>query len=262
MSDPNPLEKSLQLLWEGLPESKKGPKPLLSLAQIVDAGIEISDAEGLHALSMRRLAQRLKVGTMSLYRYVPSKAELLNLMLDAVVGPDAHQLKASEEGWRRFLEVTAWGDRKLYLEHPWVLQSSWTRPVLGPNSMADMELNLSGLQDLPFSDREKMNLVTSLDSFVMGAVRQELLWQNAAAESDMTDDQFWEHQIPNMEAAMASGRYPAMADLAEDTFDGSWEESFSFGLQLMLDGLEGSVAARAATAQTQTGQRSQLFKSR
>lgn len=262
MSDQNPLEKSLQLLWQGLPEPKRGPAPLLSLEQIVEAGITLADAEGLQALSMRRLAQKLDVGTMSLYRYVPSKSELLNLMLDAVVGPEHQQLTARQEGWRKFLEVTAWGDRTLYLEHPWALQASWTRPVLGPNSMADMELNLSGLTDLPFSDREKMSLVTALDSYVMGAVRQELLWQNAAAESQMDDEQFWGHQIPTMEAAMASGQYPAMANLAEDAFDGSWEESFSFGLQLLLDGLEGSVAARRAATQAHTGQKSPLFKSR
>lgn len=85
MAEQNPLEKSLQLLWEGLPEPEKGPKPKLTLEQIVAAGIELADNEGVEALSMRKLAQQLDVGTMSLYRYVPSKDDLLNLMLDAAV---------------------------------------------------------------------------------------------------------------------------------------------------------------------------------
>lgn len=259
MSDQNPLAASLQLLWEGLPESERGPKPKLTLDQIIQAGMALADTEGLHALSMRRLAQTLGTGTMTLYRYVPSKAELLNLMLDAVVGPDRQQIRARDAGWRRFLEVTAWGDRELYLEHPWVLQASWTRPVLGPNSMADLELMLAGLAELPLSDQEKMNLVTSLDSFVMGAVRQQHLWQNAAAESEMSDEQFWGHQLPTMESAMASGHYPAMANVAEDAFDSTWEDSFSFGLRLLLDGLEGAVGTREAAVQPPSERKASLF---
>lgn len=248
MSDQNPLAASLRLLWEGLPESERGPKPKLSLDQIVQAGITLADSAGLEALSMRRLAQKLGVGTMSLYRYVPSKTELLNLMLDAVMGPDPHQKASSQAGWRRFLEATAWGDRKLYLAHPWVLQANWTRPVVGPNSMAEMELILTEIRHLPLTDQQKMAVVAALDSFVMGAVRQELLWQNAAAESGMTDHEFWMHQVPTMERAMASGRFPTMAGLAQDTFNGSWDATFAAGLGLLLDGLESRIGDLASEA--------------
>lgn len=244
MSDQNPLAKSLQLLWEGLPQPRKGPKPGLTLNQIVTAGIALADAEGLEALSMRRLAKDLGAGTMSLYRYVPSKTELLNLMLDAVVGPDPQQREALDGHWRAFLEVTAWGDRALYLKHPWVIQANWTRPVLGPNSVSEMELIMSGLQDLPLSDQEKMNVISSLDSFVMGSARQEILWQNAAAESGMTDDEFWGYQLPMLEKVMASGRFPVMAALSEDTFSADWDETFGFGLGLVLEGLEQQVNRR------------------
>lgn len=242
MSDQNPLATSLRLLWEGLPDSERGPKPKLSLDQIVQAGIALADSAGLEALSMRRLAQELGVGTMSLYRYVPSKTELLSLMLDAVMGPDHHQKASSRAGWRRFLEATAWGDRKLYLAHPWALQANWTRPVIGPNSMAEMELILTEIRHLPLTDQQKMNVVTALDSYVMGAVRQELLWQSAAAESGMSDHEFWRHQVPTMEQAMTSGRFPTMAELSEDTFDGGWEDSFAAGLELLLDGLESRIS--------------------
>ncbi|WP_120003863.1 TetR/AcrR family transcriptional regulator [Nesterenkonia muleiensis] len=248
MSDQNPLAKSLQLLWEGLPDPEKGPKPKLRLEQIVAAGIELADSEGLEALSMRRLAQNLGVGTMSLYRYVPSKTELLNLMLDAVVGPSPSRFSATDRGWREFLTTTAHEGRRLYLEHPWTLQANWTRPVLGPNSVADMELFMSGLLDLPLKDREKMSLATALDSYVLGAVRQELLWLNAAAESGMTDEEFWTHQLPTLERAMASGKFPAMAALGDDTFDSSWDETFDLGLQLFLDGLESKIQRRKGTA--------------
>ncbi len=103
---------------------------------------------------------------------------------------------------------------------------------------------MSGLQDLALSDQEKMNLAGALDSYVMGAVRQELLWTNAAAESGMTDEEFWTYQVPALEKAMSSGRFPTLAQLEADAFDGTYEESFTLGLQLLLDGLEAQLSRR------------------
>ncbi|MFD6857634.1 TetR/AcrR family transcriptional regulator [Rhodococcus sp. NPDC060090] len=238
MTDLNPLARSLQLLWEGLPERAKGPKSRLTLGQIVTAGIELADTDGIEALSMRKLAQKLDVGTMSLYRYVPSKAELLDLMLDAVVGPSQARRTAAERGWREFLATTARETRKLYITHSWALQANWSRPVLGPNSVADLNLFLTGVKNLSLSDQEKMNLATVIDSYVIGTVRQELLWLNASSESGMSDDEFWTYQLPTLNRVMSSGRFPAMAELSENTFDSTWEENFEFGLELILDGLE------------------------
>lgn len=244
MTDQNAVTKSLQLLWRGVPESKRGPKPTLTLEQIVSTGVDLADTEGLQALSMRKLAQQLGVGAMSLYRYVPSKTELLNLMLDAVSGPDPRREDAFDESWRGGLEAAGWGGRELYLRHPWLLQVNWTRPVLGPNSVADMELLMAGLKELPLSDQEKMSAIMALDSYVTGAVRQEILAQKAAAESGITDEDFWESQLPMMEEVLTQDRFPTMAALAEDTFSSSWEDSFAFGLNLVLDGLEQEISRR------------------
>lgn len=244
MTDQNPLTASLQLLWDGLPTPEKGPKPKLSLEDIVETAIGLADREGLDALSMRRLAQELGVGTMSLYRYVPSKRELMDLMLDAVVGPSPQRARAPEEGWREFLATTARDGRQLYLDHPWALQTNWSRPVMGPNSLADLELFISGVKDLPFSDQEKMNLVSALDSYVLGTAKQELTWLNAASDSGITDEDFWRHQLPALERAMASGRFPTLASLNEDTFDGTWDESFELGLELFLDGVAAMIQRR------------------
>lgn len=247
MSDQNPLAQSLQLLWEGLPEPEKGPRPKLRLEQIIETAIGLADSEGLDALSMRRLAQELGVGTMSLYRYVPSKRELMDLMLDAVVDPSPERSRTPQKSWREFLAATAREGRQLYLDHPWTLQTNWARPVLGPNSMADMELFISGMKDLPLSDQEKMNIVSALDSYVLGSAKQELTWLNAATDSGITDEEFWQYQLPALERAMASGRFPIMTTLGEDTFDGTWEESFELGLELFLDGLEALIQRRSAS---------------
>lgn len=236
----NPLTRSHQLLWDGLPEPSRGPKPTLSLDQIVEAAIELTDRQGLAALSMRRLAEELGVGTMSLYRYIPGKDQLLDLMLDRVSAPEV----SASSTWRETLEASAWEGRRLYLRHRWLMQINWTRPVMGPNSVRGLEVTLSGLQDLPLSDQEKLMVVSLLDSFVVGSARAEIQWDTAREESGITDEEFWTMQLPWLTRAMESGEYPTMAALSEDTFDAGWEETFSWGLTLFLDGIDLQVRQR------------------
>lgn len=229
----NPLALSHQLLWEGLPEPTRGPKPTLTLDHIVAAAIDLTDRQGLAALSMRRLADELGVGTMSLYRYIPGKEQLLDLMLDRVSAPQ----RPAGSTWRDTLESSAWEGRRLYLRHSWLLQINWTRPVLGPNSILGLEVTLSGLHDLPFSDQEKLMVVSLLDSFVTGSARSEVQWASAREETGITDEEFWSLQLPWLTRAMESGDYPTMAGLSEDTFDAGWDETFAMGLDLLLDGI-------------------------
>src|SRR5882757_5683358 len=92
------VTRSMELLWGTQERPSRGPKPSLTLDRIVEAAIELADAEGVTALSMRHVATKLKVGTMSLYRYVPSKAELLDVMVERVVGEDLDQ-PVPADGW-------------------------------------------------------------------------------------------------------------------------------------------------------------------
>ncbi|WP_293784907.1 TetR/AcrR family transcriptional regulator [uncultured Aeromicrobium sp.] len=245
MTEQNPLARSHQLLWEGLPAPRKGPTPTLSLQQIVSTAISIADTEGIEALSMRRLATALGMGTMSLYRYIPSKSELLDLMLDHVLASQLGRLDPAGD-WRDTLTTVAREGRALYLKHRWLLKVNWSRPVLGPNSVGEMEETMSGLKDLPFTDQEKMMVVTALDSYVTGSVRQEILYENAIVESGMSDEEFWGNQLPALAAAMESGKYPTMASLSEDVFDASWEENFEAGLRFMLDGIDREIERRTS----------------
>lgn len=243
MTDEHPVTRSLALLWHGLPVSRKGPRPALTLKQIVRSAIAIADADGLDALSMRALARELGVGTMSLYRYVRDKAELMNLVLDHVTVRAAEQEPAAP-GWRGMLETISRDARQMYLDHPWLLQVNWSAPVLGPGSVGDLERTLSALTELPFSDQERIMLVTLVDAYVTGSVRQEVLFDQASAQTELTHEEFWELQLPFLEAAMESGRFPTMAAMSEDSFAGGWEETFELGLGLLLDGVERDVARR------------------
>ena len=152
--------RSLELLWGIARSPTRGPKPGLSVETIVQTAIEVADAEGLPALSMRRVAERLKVGAMSLYTYVPGKAELLDVMLDTVYGEIRIPDDAASD-WRANLEQRAREDWALYLRHPWVLQIARARPLLGPNETALFESTARAVSGIGLAAGEIVAVVSS-----------------------------------------------------------------------------------------------------
>ncbi|MBF6375288.1 TetR/AcrR family transcriptional regulator [Nocardia farcinica] len=236
------LARTLDLLWNTGPRPSRGPKPTLTLDRIVEAAVRVADAEGLAAVTMRRVAAELGTGAMSLYRYVPGKAELLDLMLDRVQYPD-EEVDADAD-WRETLRFYAHQTLELYRRHPWLLQVNQTRPVLGPGALAHMELLMGRIMPMKLSDPELVSVLVMVESYVAGAARTQLYQRDAERSTGMTDAEFWQAQAPVLEQAMASGRYPVMASLSAAAFDPAFEH-FEFGLQRILDGLEVLVARRA-----------------
>ena len=131
---PTTSNLTIKLSWRAAEPPRRGPRPRLTVDQIVDAGIVLADQNGLDGLSMRRVAERLNVGAMSLYRYVPGKAELLDLMVDRVLGQVRTATRARH--WRTGLARVARTNRVLYERHPWLLQVFTGRPPLGPGVIA------------------------------------------------------------------------------------------------------------------------------
>lgn len=234
------LTRTLELLWDSGPRPTRGPKPGLTLERIVEAAIAVADAEGLEAVTMRRVSTELGTGTMTLYRYLPGKGELLDLMLDRVNRPEDDWLPDS--GWRATLEALAYSTLELYQRHPWLLAVNQSRPVMGPSAVEGMERILARIKPMGLSDRELLSVVLLVDSYVIGAARTQLYAQEAERRTGMTDTEFWETQAPVLEKAMASGKYPIMAGMAEDTFDPGYDH-FGWGLRRLLDGLEAVVDA-------------------
>jgi AcrR family transcriptional regulator len=239
------VQRSLRLLWDPRPaRPARGPKPGLNLDQIVDTAIRLADTEGLEALSMRRVARELGVGTMSLYRYVPGKPELLDLMLDRVSDPTESAERCRGLDWRGVVEATARTSREMYLAHPWLLQVNWTRPVLGPNSVAGLDGFLTSLAGVSLSAHEKVAVLVMIDSFVVGTARRQIMYAAEVAQTGLTDEEFWTQQSSVLEQAMRSGDYPAMAALPEDAFGMGWDEGFEWGLRRLADGLAVLVGSR------------------
>jgi AcrR family transcriptional regulator len=238
------INSSLALMWEYDEKAARGPKPKLSLGAIVERAIAIADAEGLDAVSMRRVAKELEVGTMSLYRYVPGKAELLDLMLEEVGGLSDDVEPARD--WREAAEQMGRGLWRLYTTHRWLPFVDQSRPILGPKALKAFDFALAGLQDTGLSAQELVSVISMLDAFAQSAARSHNNAATAEERTGISSEEFWKAQEPVLVQAMTSGDYPHVAALAEDAFEVGGEAFFEFGLQRMLDGLEVLVAARAS----------------
>ncbi|MEU6351804.1 TetR/AcrR family transcriptional regulator [Streptomyces sp. NPDC047072] len=249
------IVRTLELLWDSGPRPSRGPKPGLTLDRIVEAAVRVADAEGLDAVSMRRVATELGTGAMSLYRYVPGKAELLDLMLDRVQRPSENPADLGDGTWRSALEAMARATLALYTRHPWLLGVNQSRPLLGPSALDGMEKVLDRIKPMGLTDPELVSAVIAVDGYVVGAARTQVYEREAERTSGMTTAEFYAAQAPFIEKVMATGRYPVLASLAEDTWSAGFDH-FEFGLQRILDGLETCVRARvrASAAAEQAAQ--------
>jgi len=237
------ISRSLALMWEyDLAPGTRGPKPRLSLDAIVEVAVDIADAEGLDAVSMRRIGQELGVGTMSLYRYVPGKEELLDLMLERVNAPAEDERLGHD--WRTAMETLGRGLWTLYTSHRWLPLVDQTRPLLGPNALRGMDLAVAALEDTGLSGQEQVAVISAIESFVVSAARNSNGAATAEQATGVSHEEFWAAQEPVLTKAMTSGDYPHVAALDMDAFGMAGEDFAEFGLNLLLDGVAALIARR------------------
>ncbi|CAO5258545.1 TetR/AcrR family transcriptional regulator [Frankia sp. AgKG'84/4] len=165
-----PLPPGLALLWGRRAAGARGPRPGLSVDAIVAAAIELADAEGLEAVSMARVAGALGFTTMSLYRHIASKDELLQLMWNgSALGVETLELRG--ETWRERLRCWALTQREMIDRHPWITQMPMAAPPLAPNSMTFVELGLAAFDDTTLPDIEKLRVIGLLSSYTLSEAR-------------------------------------------------------------------------------------------
>ncbi|MFI7606447.1 TetR/AcrR family transcriptional regulator [Micromonospora sp. NPDC049366] len=240
--------RSLALLWRTREPATRRGRTDLTVDRIVRAAIEVADTDGLAALSMRRVAERLGVGTMSLYTHVPGKGELLDLMLDTVYGETTDPAPPAD-GWRARLEAVARDNWALYLRHPWLLQVATTRPPLGPNLIARYERDLRAVDGIGLTDLEMDAVITLVGGFVHGTVRGAVETAQAAERTGMTEEQWWRAHAPYLEKAMDPRRFPLATRVgatAGEEYQAAADpaRAFEFGLARILDGIEVLVRHR------------------
>jgi AcrR family transcriptional regulator len=193
--------------------------------------VALADADGLPAVSMRRVAGKLGVPTMTLYSHVPGKGELVDLMLDAALGelyPDGHAPTAGN--WRARVEAVARANRQFLLRHPWAL--SIRRPAPGPNRMRKYEMELRAVDGMGLSEEQMDLLVTLLDGFVRAAVSGSDQ-PNEPARGGRAVVESYAQQVLDPDLFPTAARV-AQAGSADD---GAAERSFEFGLERLLDGI-------------------------
>jgi AcrR family transcriptional regulator len=246
--------KTLQLLWGTAPQARRGPKPRVSLAELLAAAIAIADEEGLEAVSTRRVAEAVGISPMSIYTYVPGKDELLDLMLDAVcaeLAPDpseaAHEAAAAD-GWRARLERMARRQFRFCVRHPWVLHFATHRPVLGPNTLRAYDTALAAVDGLGLDELAMDRVVTLINDYVHGAARGAARERRVKEVTGMSDEEWWSRVEPFLETLDFSpypvaSRVGPVAGEAYGAHDPAG--AFEFGLARVLDGLELLIARRA-----------------
>lgn len=235
--------RTLALLWrDPSVVSRRGPQRGLSLDAVVDTATALADEEGMGALTMRRVAQLLGVAPMTLYIYVPGKAELLDLMLDTAY---TRMPRADTTGqpWRQRLTSIADENRALFATHPWAVAVSTLRPPLGPGSIAKYEHELSALDGLDLTDIEMDDCLTYLLAFVQASARTVIDSRTARQVSAMTDEQWWATAGPLLAQVLDPQTYPLAIRVgtAAGTAHASAHDpahAYAFGLQRVLDGLE------------------------
>jgi AcrR family transcriptional regulator len=240
--------RTLELLWRDPVVSRHGPRRGLSVDAIVAAATEIADAEALEAVTMRRVAEALRVSPMTLYTYVPGKAELLDLMLDAAYA-QMSRADTSGQPWRERLTAIAEENMALLATHPWVATVSTARPTLGPGSMAKYEHELRALQDLGLDDIETDAALTFLLSFVQSCGRAAADVRGTEQHTAMDDAQWWATNAPLLARVLDEGAYPIAARVgtaAGTAHAGAYNPryAYTFGLQRVLDGLAALIDTR------------------
>ncbi|MDT0346825.1 TetR/AcrR family transcriptional regulator [Streptomyces litchfieldiae] len=243
------LEVMVDLLWRTHRPGTRGPRGSLSVDRIVAAAIEIADAEGLGGVSMRKVAERLGVTTMSLYRYVPRKDDLLDLMFEAASGqPDTTDWP---DDWRGRLTAYASGCRKLFLRRPWMLDIGISGPPMGPNNLMWMEVVLASLVDTGLDEGDMVGVLMILSGYAMNEARQEVSMRRAAPLTGVTYEEWGEVYGKMLARVVDDGRYPTVARVvrsgAFDAGSGNADEDFAYGVGFILDGVAALIRERGGS---------------
>lgn len=251
-------KRTIELLWDVRADDasrRPGPKPRFTAAEVATAAIALADADGLGALSMRKVADRLGVSAMSLYTYVPGKAELIDLMLDNVLAEvprPGHPSRPGDApvGWRARLERVARNNWALYLRHPWLLQVATSRPPLGPNVIAKYDHELRAVDGIGLTDIEMDLVVQLIGDYVHGAARTAVSATLVAQRTGLTDEQWWEKAAPVLEKVLDPAATPTASRVgaaAGEEYNAAADpaRAFEFGLARLLDGIAALIDARA-----------------
>ncbi|WP_394840746.1 TetR/AcrR family transcriptional regulator [Pendulispora brunnea] len=217
-------------------------KPRFTREQIAKTALQIADSEGFEALSMRRVADELGAGTMTLYYYVRTKEDLLALVEDALMGETVEACESLPKAWRPAIRKLATATRATYLRHPWALRAH-TGLRAGPNALRHIEQSLQSVAGLDVPLGQKLALLSIVDDYVFGhcasLVRRRSQAQfdrkTAKALSEAMNRYLEEGDYPHLRA-MIGDDDPIDAFVKNSDFM-TEDHHFDIGVDALLDGL-------------------------
>lgn len=222
-------------IWMRPERPARGPKPAYSRAQIAEAAVRVADAEGLEAATMRRIAAEIGAGAMSLYRYVPSRDNLVELMADRLMG-EIDLAGVPSGDWRADLTRYADGLRAMWLRHPWIATVQRSLPSLGPNQLLLIE-RLMGVLDAFVPIDENLGLVAMLNGYIEGTVREEISSAEEVRRSGLSESEWMARSYPYVDRLVKSGQYPIFTKIVMEARQPhlSRDDQFRHGLRRVLD---------------------------
>jgi AcrR family transcriptional regulator len=230
---PRDIGAALALLWEEAEQPTRGPKPSLDARRIADAAVVLADADGLEAVSMAKVAAVFQLSGMALYRYVPGKAELVELMVEAILA-ERPDLSAAGAGWRA--QIVAWARQSLRVHqaHPWLLAATaMRRQAMGPRQLGWMDTALAALQQTGLSAAEQHQVFLLVAGLVRNLAQQQV-------DYDEVHDREWSRLNGELLDRHAH-RFPALSKaIVEGAFVPA-DDPLGFGLDRLLDGVQALI---------------------
>ena len=249
--DGEELRKRSELLWDAQLRPSRGPKPTLSRADVVQAAISLAADEGIAALTMHALAKRLGFTTMALYRYFPSKEALIDASVDAAMGAPPSRT-GPRKGWRQEVKHWAYAKRAMLCSRPWLAELPFVAAPHGPNWLSWHEAFLQTIADTGLSPEDMMDVLSAVHGYVSGSCDTAI--SLARATSRGISFEKWALAVSaDLCRAINDPRYPTLSAILTSASGGissasplparagrprSMHESFDFGLDRVLDGIQ------------------------
>ncbi|MET7750241.1 TetR/AcrR family transcriptional regulator [Micromonospora sp. NPDC005367] len=250
MGDEVPV--GLARLWRLPTESRLGRPAALDIDRVVRTAVALADRDGLAGVTLAKIAKELDVTSMSLYRYVGSKEELLVLMGDEATGP-APDLPTRSDDWRSGLRAWAYALRAVHARHAWLSHLPTSGPPSGPNAISWMDACLRALRDTELDWGTKVGILTLLSGYVRNAAQLSVDLAEGRRDSGLDQPQV-EQEYGRALAGLVDGeRFPEVAALFTSGLfeqpppDDPEQADFDLGLDLIFDGVAAAIRAAGTT---------------
>jgi AcrR family transcriptional regulator len=239
------LPRGIALAWGVAANPQRGPRREMTVERIVEAAIEVADAEGLSAVSMAAVAARLGYTPMSLYRYVSAKDDLVLLMQESATGVPPDSVR-DETGWRNRLLALFRAQVQVYLDHPWMIDVAISGSPVTPNSAAYLDAMISAVAETPLTDEERVAvaLLVTGQSRWYGIVQAG--YAKASRDRGMSPAEVTVYEDALFDALIDAGEFPELRRAVDAGVFRSEADPFAFGFDRTLDGIEAYIARLTA----------------